>query len=191
MLVQNYRCHGAILQLPSELFYHGCLQECAPPAVTQALTSWPLLPRPGLPVVFHGVRSEDTREGDSPSWFNPGEVVEVVRYMQGLLGASPPVGPHDIGVITPYRKQVEKVRMLTERLGMPRVKVGSVEEFQGQERRAVIISTVRSNERLVRSDVRHVLGFLSNAKRFNVAITRAQALLVVIGNPHVLVLVSV
>ncbi|KAL8585610.1 hypothetical protein ACOMHN_067055 [Nucella lapillus] len=363
MLVQNYRCHGAILQLPSELFYHGCLQECAPPAVTQALTSWPLLPRPGLPVVFHGVRSEDTREGDSPSWFNPGEVVEVVRYMQGLLGASPPVGPHDIGVITPYRKQgllgasppvgphdigvitpyrkqgllgasppvgphdigvitpyrkqgllgasppvgphdigvitpyrkqgllgasppvgphdigvitpyrkqgllgasppvgphdigvitpyrkqgllgasppvgphdigvitpyrkqgllgasppvgphdigvitpyrkqvgcvyrcglcvqVEKVRMLTERLGMPRVKVGSVEEFQGQERRAVIISTVRSNERLVRSDVRHVLGFLSNAKRFNVAITRAQALLVVIGNPHVLVLAA-
>ena len=49
---------------------------------------------------------------------------------------------------------------------------------------------VRSNESLVGVDVRHSVGFLSNPKRFNVAITRAQALLVVIGNPHVLCLVS-
>lgn len=49
---------------------------------------------------------------------------------------------------------------------------------------------VRSNESLVGVDVRHSVGFLSNPKRFNVAITRAQALLVVIGNPHVLCQVS-
>lgn len=49
---------------------------------------------------------------------------------------------------------------------------------------------VRSNESLVGVDVRHSVGFLSNPKRFNVSITRAQALLVVIGNPHVLCQVS-
>ena len=49
---------------------------------------------------------------------------------------------------------------------------------------------VRSNESLVGVDVRHSVGFLSNPKRFNVAITRAQALLVVVGNPHVLCQVS-
>lgn len=49
---------------------------------------------------------------------------------------------------------------------------------------------VRSNESLVGVDVRHSVGFLSNPKRFNVAITRAQALLVLIGNPHVLCQVS-
>ena len=54
----------------------------------------------------------------------------------------------------------------------------------------MIGAQVRSNESLVGVDVRHSIGFLSNPKRFNVAITRAQALLVVIGNPHVLCQVS-
>ena len=49
---------------------------------------------------------------------------------------------------------------------------------------------VRSNENMIGFDRRHTLGFLSNPKRFNVAITRAQALLIVIGNPHVLYQVS-
>ncbi|KAK7101774.1 RNA helicase Mov10l1-like [Littorina saxatilis] len=187
MLVNNYRCHSSILRLPSDLFYFGELKECASHDLTHTFVNWHLLPKQGVPLVFCGVRGEDVREGDSPSWFNPSETVEVVRYLQGLLGNQPPLHPDSIGVITPYRKQVEKIRMMIDRLGIPRVKVGSVEEFQGQERQAIIISTVRSNERLLRSDVRHVLGFLSNPKRFNVSITRAQALLVVIGNPHVLV----
>ncbi|KAK7476009.1 hypothetical protein BaRGS_00032716 [Batillaria attramentaria] len=186
MLVNNYRCHPAILALPSQLFYYGQLQERASKSLTHTLVDWHLLPKPDIPVIFDGIRGEDVREGDSPSWFNPGETVRVVHYLQGLLGNNPPVAPDDIGIITPYRKQVEKIRMMIDRLAIPRVKVGSVEEFQGQERQAIIISTVRSNERLVNSDIRHVLGFLSNPKRFNVSITRAQALLVVIGNPHVL-----
>ena len=53
------------------------------------------------------------------------------------------------------------------------------------------MSQVRSSENLLGFDVRHHLGFLSNPKRFNVAITRAQALMVIIGNPNVLAKVSV
>merc|ERR1712029_691276 len=66
------------------------------------------------------------------------------------------------------------------------ITVGSTEEFQGQERRIIIISTVRSKPTLLQSDYEHKLGFLNNPKRFNVAITRAQALMVVIGNPYLL-----
>ena len=67
-----------------------------------------------------------------------------------------------------------------------KIKVGSTEEFQGQERRVIILTTVRTSRQFIESDVKHNLGFLTNPKRFNVACTRAQALLVVIGDPRVL-----
>ncbi|ESO83649.1 hypothetical protein LOTGIDRAFT_222500 [Lottia gigantea] len=187
MLKENYRSHAAILKLPSELFYFNQLEVMADPILTHTAINWSMLPTPSFPVIFHGVRGEDLREGNSPSWFNPSEVVQVVQYLQGLLkDASLDLQVEDIGIITPYRKQIEKIRLLIEKLGVERVKVGSVEEFQGQERQVIIISTVRSNERLLGFDIRHVLGFLSNPKRFNVAITRAQAALIVVGNPFVL-----
>ena len=91
-------------------------------------------------------------------------------------------------MISPYNRQVQKIRWLLERGNPPLkdVKVGSTELFQGQEKSAIIISTVRSNKEWVGFDLHHNLGFLRNPKRFNVAVTRAKALLVVVGNPDVL-----
>lgn len=187
-LIDNYRSHPAILGLSSDLFYHNELVVKADEGLTHQLCNWSMLPHKGFPVIFHGVRGEDVREGNSPSWFNPVETVQVIRYLQGLLNdPEKKVKPEDIGIITPYRKQVEKIRLLIDKLGMASIKIGSVEEFQGQERHVIIISTVRSNEKMIGFDQKHTLGFLSNPKRFNVAITRAQALLIIIGNPYVLI----
>lgn len=64
--------------------------------------------------------------------------------------------------------------------------MGSTELFQGQERKVIIISTVRSSIDQIGFDICHNLGFLQNPKRFNVATTRACSLVIVVGNPHVL-----
>ncbi|CAI5470767.1 unnamed protein product [Closterium sp. Yama58-4] len=103
-----------------------------------------------------------------------------------MLRLSQRVPLSDIGVVTPYRKQMQKLQVLLRGKGMGEVKVGSVEEFQGQERRVVIVSTVRSSQQFVEFDYKHNLGFLANPKRFNVAVTRAKQLLIIVGNPNLL-----
>ncbi|NXJ11177.1 M10L1 helicase, partial [Odontophorus gujanensis] len=186
-LIKNYRSHSALLTLPSKLFYHKELEVCADASVVTSLLHWEKLPRKGFPLIFHGVRGKETREGHSPSWFNPTEAVQVMQYCCHLAKSeSTTVTVADVGVIAPYRKQVEKIKFLLRSINLTDIKVGTVEEFQGQEYMVIILSTVRSYEDAFAEEEYH-LGFLSNPKRFNVAITRAKALLIVLGNPHVLV----
>uniref|UniRef100_A0A673J0P8 Helicase ATP-binding domain-containing protein n=1 Tax=Sinocyclocheilus rhinocerous TaxID=307959 RepID=A0A673J0P8_9TELE len=188
-LVYNYRSHEALLELPSRLFYAGELCVRSQRTVVDALCHWNRLPTKGFPFMFHGVRrGTEVREGNNQSWFNPAEAVQVMMYCCQLAKRLyNPIAATDIGVIAPYKKQVEKIRVLLHRVGLGEVKVGSVEEFQGQEFLIIIMSTVRSNESLLNEELQSMLGFLSDPKRFNVAITRAKALLIVIGNPHVLI----
>uniref|UniRef100_A0A7N6FEU8 RNA helicase n=1 Tax=Anabas testudineus TaxID=64144 RepID=A0A7N6FEU8_ANATE len=197
-LLRNYRSHPAILKIPNELFYENELQVFADQWDRESYCNWEYLPKKGFPVIFHGVMGKDEREANSPSFFNVSEIEVLVDYLTKLMETQgkkglPKLSPKDIGIITPYRKQVEKIQKalksapaLRRWSDMKELKVGSVEEFQGQERKIIMVSTVRSSINYVKMDKDFNIGFLSNEKRFNVAMTRARSLLIVVGNPVIL-----
>ncbi|XP_049608484.1 putative helicase mov-10-B.1 [Syngnathus scovelli] len=197
-LLRNYRSHPAILKVPNELFYDGELQPCADQMKRNSFCKWECLEKQDFPLIFHGVTGLDEREANSPSFFNRAEVQVLMDYVKKLLQSAGKKGlatisPKDIGIIAPYRKQVQKIHWALKRLekefqgqDMSALKVGSVEEFQGQERRVILVCTVRSSPTYMDYDKRFNLGFVASEKRFNVAMTRAQALLIVVGNPVVL-----
>ena len=90
----------------------------------------------------------------------------------------------DVGVISPYKAQTQYLRSLIKHDDMlrplrRRISVDSIDGFQGQERDIIVISLVRSNER---GDI----GFLTDLRRMNVAITRARMKLIIIGNAQTL-----
>jgi helicase MOV-10 len=189
-LVRNFRAHELLLELPNELFYEGDLLCCGDEMLIRCCEDWEGLPTPQVPLFFDGLVGKDEQEDRSPSWFNADECERVLEHVLDLLrphnGCATRLTEDDIGVIAPYNKQVQKLKERFKKKNLEKIKVGSTEMFQGQERKVIIISTVRSSEDWVGSDVRHNLGFLDNPKRFNVAITRAQALLIIVGNPLVL-----
>ncbi|KAJ8688671.1 hypothetical protein PTI98_013429 [Pleurotus ostreatus] len=185
-LTKNFRSHRAILKFPNEHFYGGELEECGPPHVINTFINSPLLPSPTFPIIFHSMSGKDDREASSPSFFNIHEAVQVQAYVEALRSNKRiRINDDDIGVIAPYHAQVLRIRR-TLQAKADGVKVGSVEEFQGQERKVIIISTVRSSREFVEYDLRHTLGFVANPRRFNVAVTRSKALLIVVGDPEVL-----
>ena len=80
--------------------------------------------------------------------------------------------PEDIGIISPYEQQVNQLK---EKLGDTGIDIKTVDGFQGREKEVIVISFVRANES-------GQLGFLTDYRRLNVALTRAKRKLILIGN---------
>ena len=114
-------------------------------------------------------------------------------YLQSATAASATVAgaprrritTNDIGVVTPFRAQVLHVRNLLRRRGYGAVRVGTVDDYQGQEELIIIISTVVGSAN-TRSIGTMAHGLMASPQRFNVAITRAKALLVIVADPNAL-----
>ncbi|XP_018053308.1 PREDICTED: probable RNA helicase armi [Atta colombica] len=192
-LVMNYRSLPKILHLPNMLFYESELQpqlssENSEEAKLLEILRAELPEKEGSPsaIIFHGINGENFRDAESPSWYNPEEAAQVYLYLSKLYKCG--LEPDDIGIITPYYKQVVQIRDLLLELNLKLPKISSVEAFQGQERKVIIISAVRSCNNLVAEDIKYSLGFVASPTRLNVAITRARALLIILGNPKLLVL---
>jgi superfamily I DNA and/or RNA helicase len=113
------------------------------------------------------------------SRYNDGETDILIEHMLDLRSAVPPEDElPSVAVITPYRQQVVQAedRLETEgRLADFSLTINTVDGFQGRERDVVYLSLVRSNEK-------GEIGFLSDYRRMNVALTRARKYLVVIGD---------
>jgi helicase MOV-10 len=183
-LTTCYRCHPHILHIPNKLFYEHDLVAFGDVMKCDNLLTWEQLPNKTFPILFIGVEGTEAQEASSPSWCNLSEVNQVVDVVKQLMAVDD-MSVADIGIITPYYQQSQKIKkgLAATNDEYKKILVGSCEKFQGQERRAIIISTVRSTTNFEDGSKTN-LGFLTNPKRFNVAITRAEALVVVIGNPY-------
>ena len=86
-LVRNFRSHPGLLSLPSKLFYDDELLACVAADGCQSLCGLPWLPKPGFPVVFHGVVNRHTKGGGSggTSLMNAKEVDTIMQYVAQLV----------------------------------------------------------------------------------------------------------
>jgi ATP-dependent RNA/DNA helicase IGHMBP2 len=176
LLTVQYRMHADVMAFSNAEFYGGALSAdasvvghrlCDLPGVTAD----PTTERPVRFIDTAGAGFDEEVEDDSGSRHNRGEADHVERCVRRWLAAGVPAGV--IGVVTPYRAQVRKLR---ERLAdVPQVEVDSVDGFQGREKEAIAVSLVRSNPE-------GKIGFLSDTRRTNVAFTRARRALVVVGD---------
>ena len=171
----QYRMHDQIMNFSSRQFYEGTL-------LSHKSVSGHLLSDLHYvdeqfvtiePVTFidsAGAGWDEELEPDGLSKRNLQEAELVLRKIAELQDAG--VRGRDIAVIAPYAAQV---RWLRQNSPDERVEIDTVDGFQGREKEAVIISMVRSN-------AEGEIGFLSDARRMNVALTRARRKLIVIGD---------
>ena len=100
---------------------------------------------------------------------NEGEAGLVLKLWNELAESG--VKPHWAALISPYAAQVRLLRHQVP----PGLEVGTVDGFQGREKEVILLSLVRSNDQ-------GEVGFLSDTRRMNVAMTRARRLLIVVGD---------
>lgn len=172
-LTVQYRMHEDIMRFSSDRFYHGTL--LADDSVRQhRLSDLPQVDgTDDAPVVFidtAGAGWDEEQEPDGMSRLNPGEGKLVLQQVSALCEAG--LSPADIAVIAPYAAQVRWLRQHAE---YDQLEIDTVDGFQGREKEAVVMCTVRSNNK-------GEVGFLSDARRMNVALTRARRKLIVIGD---------
>jgi uncharacterized protein len=174
-LAQTWRMHPDVCRFISDLSYDGRL-ESAPGRERQRIDSAGLS---GTGLRYIPV------EHTGNSQQSPEEAAAIAAEVEKLLaggtftdheGQTRPLTPRDILIVAPYNMQVRCIR---EKLPEG-VEVGTVDKFQGREAPVVFFSMASSTG----EDVPRGLEFLFNRNRFNVAISRAKALAVVVGSPR-------
>lgn len=175
--------HPCLSAFPSNMFYEGTLQNgVTEDERTNGSVDFPW-PVPAKPMVFWIQNGAEEISASGTSFLNRSEASATERIVTHLLKAG--VTPSQIGVITPYQGQRSYVVLHMQRTGPLRaslykdIEVASVDSFQGREKDYIILSCVRSNEH-------QGIGFLSDPRRLNVALTRARYGVILMGNARIL-----
>ena len=178
LLEEQYRMNEQIMGYSSGVFYKGQLK--AHPTVAQHL-----LFKDDVPLLFidtAGCGFDEKLDGTSTT--NPEEAAFLIRHFISLVAE---LKAHysttnfpSTGIISPYKQQVATIKELMEHAPelhpiQHHISINTVDSFQGQERDIVYMSMTRSN-------AKGEIGFLSDIRRMNVAMTRARKKLVVIGD---------
>jgi hypothetical protein len=176
MLTVQYRMHPLLREFPSSHFYGGHLVDGVGAAERAPPAGFPM--RAPLGVINHRGKEEASDLGMSR--LNRAEARVVAAAAAKLVRAGTAAGrggglaARDVGIITPYAAQAVEIRRVLRQLGINGIEVRTVDGFQGREKEAILLSCVRSN-----ADRR--IGFLDDARRLNVALTRARRALLVVG----------
>ena len=179
LLERQYRMNQTIMGFSSRTFYKNLLiaDESVKDQRLSGLKGVKKNEETDEPLIFidtAGKGFEERLEPGSESRYNAGEAKLVLSQLERMLALGIP--PSEIAVISPYSAQVRL--MMSKSLDLS-VEIDSVDGFQGREKELVIVSLVRSN-------FEGEMGFLTDTRRMNVAMTRARRKLIVIGDSRTL-----
>lgn len=195
MLVQQYRCHEHIMNVFNH-FYQGELklgldgQNNSKKHNIELTSNGIRIIEPDKHIYFVNCRKNETHEQDSTSMYNSGEakvVVELIKKLNVYFKENQDKEKLSIGIICTYADQsrkikelmkIEKVKTDAFKTDAEKIIVSTVDDFQGDERDIIILSTVRNPENPARSNP----GFILAYQRINVALSRARRLLIMVGN---------
>lgn len=182
MLTEQYRMNDIIMGFSSRIFYKNALK------ANTLVSEW-LVFNEDLPLEFidtAGCGFYEQVNEETKSSFNEEEADLCIKHMTQyaeMLSSFDKQCIHfeSIAVVSPYKSQTVLIKNLIGKNSpfaddfVDKISVNTIDSFQGQERDVVYISLVRSNDN-------GKIGFLSDIRRMNVAMTRARKKLVVIGD---------
>ncbi|KAH9678869.1 DNA-binding protein [Citrus sinensis] len=170
MLTVQYRMHEHIMNWSSKQLYNSKIK-AHPSVAAHMLFDLEGVKRtsstePTLLLIDIAGCDMEEKKDEEDSTMNEGEAEVAMAHAKRLIQSG--VHASDIGIITPYAAQVVLLKILRSKDDkLKNMEVSTVDGFQGREKEAIIISMVRSNSK-------KEVGFLSDRRRMNVAVTRAR-----------------
>jgi len=178
LLPESWRLHPEICKFTSEVFYEDKLSSYAI-ARSRVLEGHAWLKGPGLwfvPVEHEGNRNSCAEEVEVVARIVEGLLKLEVKWFYGA-GNSRRLKEEDILIVAPYNAQVADLSVR-----LPKMRVGTVDKFQGQEAPVVIYSLTTSSP----EDAPRGMEFLYSLNRLNVATSRAMSNVIVVASPKLL-----